>query len=125
MVRRVDSWLAILTWVVAGLFVVMLLVGPAVVAEDKGAPAGASAYVGGGGGGAPDGKQVFTSNCGSCHTLSKAGTSGTVGPNLDDAGVSAQQVQDTVLSGAGVMPSFKGKLSDAEIKAVAAYVSGP
>ncbi len=31
------------------------------------------------------GKQLFVSKCGSCHTLSHANTSGTVGPNLDDA----------------------------------------
>jgi mono/diheme cytochrome c family protein len=31
------------------------------------------------------GKQLFTSNCGSCHTLSHANTTGAVGPNLDDA----------------------------------------
>ena len=128
MLRRVDSWLAIATWIVAGLFVVMLLVGPEVVAEDKGAPAGASAYVGGSGGGggggsSVDAKQVFVSNCGSCHTLSKAGTNGNVGPNLDDASPSADTVQQIVSSGAGVMPSFKGKLSDAQIQALATYVS--
>src|SRR5215213_4189097 len=66
----------------------MLLAGPEVVAEDKGPPAGAAAYAGGGGG-APDGKQVFTANCGSCHTLEKAGTSGSVGPNLGHVGVAA------------------------------------
>lgn len=31
------------------------------------------------------GKQLFASNCGSCHTLAHANTTGTVGPNLDDA----------------------------------------
>lgn len=31
------------------------------------------------------GKQLFTAHCGSCHTLSHANTTGTIGPNLDDA----------------------------------------
>ena len=31
------------------------------------------------------GKQVFSQTCASCHTLAAAGTSGTIGPNLDDA----------------------------------------
>ncbi len=31
------------------------------------------------------GKQLFVAKCGACHTLSHAASSGTVGPNLDDA----------------------------------------
>jgi len=31
------------------------------------------------------GKALFQSKCGACHTLADAGTSGTIGPNLDDA----------------------------------------
>lgn len=31
------------------------------------------------------GKQLFVTKCGACHTLSHANTTGTVGPNLDDA----------------------------------------
>jgi mono/diheme cytochrome c family protein len=31
------------------------------------------------------GKQLFASKCGTCHTLSHAASTGTVGPNLDDA----------------------------------------
>src|SRR4051794_5650110 len=114
MLRRFDKWLALGTWILAGAFVLMLLAGPVIVAHDKGAPVGAAAYkVGGGGGGAgaADGKQVFTSNCGSCHTLSKAGTNGAVGPNLDNAGLDAAAVEAKVRSGGGVMPAFGGKLS--------------
>jgi mono/diheme cytochrome c family protein len=32
-----------------------------------------------------NGQTLFTQNCAACHTLAAAGTSGTVGPNLDDA----------------------------------------
>jgi plastocyanin len=31
------------------------------------------------------GKQLFVQKCGSCHVLSRAGTKGTTGPNLDEA----------------------------------------
>jgi plastocyanin len=31
------------------------------------------------------GKQQFVEKCGACHTLNRAGTTGTTGPNLDDA----------------------------------------
>jgi plastocyanin len=31
------------------------------------------------------GKQLFVQQCGSCHTLARAGTTGTTGPNLDQA----------------------------------------
>jgi cbb3-type cytochrome c oxidase subunit III len=37
------------------------------------------------GGDVSAGQKVFTKTCGSCHTLAAAGTSGTVGPNLDNA----------------------------------------
>lgn len=31
-----------------------------------------------------EGKELFVTNCGACHTLAKAGTDGIVGPDLDD-----------------------------------------
>ena len=74
-------------------------------------------------GDAAAGKVVFTTNCGGCHTLSDAGTSGSVGPNLDDAKPDAALVVDRATNGKGVMPPFKGTLSSQQIADVAAYVS--
>jgi mono/diheme cytochrome c family protein len=74
-------------------------------------------------GDAAAGKAVFTSNCGSCHTLADAGTTGAVGPNLDDLKPDAARVQHQVEVGGGPMPAFKGTLSDTDIANVAAYVS--
>jgi mono/diheme cytochrome c family protein len=37
------------------------------------------------------GRVLFTSKCGTCHTLAQAGSSGTVGPNLDDAFAAARE----------------------------------
>jgi mono/diheme cytochrome c family protein len=72
----------------------------------------------------PNGKQVFeTAGCATCHTLKDAGSKGTIGPNLDQLKPSQPTVQHQVEVGGGAMPAFKGKLSDAQIAAVAAYVS--
>jgi cbb3-type cytochrome c oxidase subunit III len=70
-----------------------------------------------------DGKAIFTANCGGCHTLADAGTTGTVGPNLDQSQPPKDLVVDRVTNGMGVMPPFKGTLTDAQIEAVADYVS--
>ncbi len=73
---------------------------------------------------AADGKAVFAKGgCGGCHALAAAGSSGNVGPNLDETKPSRQLVLDRVTNGMGVMPSFKGSLTEAERQAVAAYVS--
>jgi mono/diheme cytochrome c family protein len=69
------------------------------------------------------GKQVFVSNCGSCHTLGAAGTTGSVGPNLDQLKPNAARVRKQVVNGGPGMPSFGGRLSAAQIAAVAKYVA--
>jgi mono/diheme cytochrome c family protein len=75
-------------------------------------------------GDAAAGKQVFESaGCVACHTLEDAGSTGTVGPNLDDAKPPATLVVTRVTEGAGAMPSFKDKLTEQQIQDVAAYVS--
>jgi quinohemoprotein ethanol dehydrogenase len=71
------------------------------------------------------GMEVFTTNCGSCHTLAAAGTTGTTGPNLDQLAPSESIVEHQVINGGGGMPAF-GKekiLKPNEIKEVAEYVS--
>jgi mono/diheme cytochrome c family protein len=72
-----------------------------------------------------EGAEVFTSNCGSCHTLSAAGTSGEVGPDLDELEPDVATVEHQVVNGGGAMPAFgkEGILNAKEIKAVATYVS--
>jgi mono/diheme cytochrome c family protein len=71
------------------------------------------------------GKQVFLSSaaCGGCHTLADAGTSGNVGPNLDDAMPTYDKVLTQVTNGGGAMPPFKDSLTQQQIADVAAYVS--
>ena len=118
MLKNVDRVFAWLVWLAAGAIVVMLLVGPQVVAEDKAKVTYNVAP------GAIDGKTIFVARCGSCHTLGTAGTNGQVGPALDGISLDASQVQAIVRSGRGGMPAFGGQLSDAEIAAVAKLVAG-
>ena len=70
------------------------------------------------------GKALFTGSAGcfGCHTLSAAGSSGTIGPNLDQAKPDLARVLDRVTNGKGGMPSFKGKLTPQQIADVAAFV---
>ena len=70
------------------------------------------------------GKTVFTTTagCAGCHTLKAAGSTGTIGPNLDDKKPALSLIIDRVTNGKGVMPSFKGSLSSKQIADVAAFV---
>jgi cbb3-type cytochrome c oxidase subunit III len=70
-----------------------------------------------------DGKTIFQTECSSCHTLKAAGASGTVGPNLDQLKPKEAIIVHQVTNGGAIMPAFKGKLSPAQIQAVAKFVS--
>jgi cytochrome c oxidase subunit II len=98
---------------------------------------GGEEATGGGGGVAPDGKSLFTSvqpSCGSCHTLSDASATGTIGPNLDEVlkGKDAAAIQEAIEDpGAevtqgfqdGIMPTNYGDtLQPEEIKALTDYL---
>jgi outer membrane protein assembly factor BamB len=74
-------------------------------------------------GAAAAGAKIFGQDCASCHTLAAAHASGTVGPNLDQLHPAADVVARQVRNGGTVMPAFKGRLSDAQIQAVAQYVA--
>jgi mono/diheme cytochrome c family protein len=80
------------------------------------------------------GKVLFVSKCGSCHTLAHANTTGSVGPNLDDAfrqdrkdGIKTTSIQGLISywiqfpNSQGAMPAmlFKGQKAED----VAAYVA--
>jgi mono/diheme cytochrome c family protein len=80
------------------------------------------------------GKKLFASNCASCHTLSHANSTGTVGPNLDDAfrrdradGVKSTSIEGLVSywiqypNTQGAMPA--GLLRGQDAQNVAAYVA--
>ena len=75
-------------------------------------------------GDATAGKAVFESaGCTACHTLSAAGSTGTVGPNLDQAQPSFDLVVQRVTLGQGGMPSFQDQLQPQQIADVAEFVS--
>jgi cbb3-type cytochrome c oxidase subunit III len=74
------------------------------------------------GAGGNDPKLLFQSNCGSCHVLADAGTSGTIGPNLDQAKPTLQKAITQITNGGGGMPAFKGQLTEPQIRALAQYL---
>jgi outer membrane protein assembly factor BamB len=70
------------------------------------------------------GMKVFdTAGCATCHTLAAAGSTGTVGPNLDQLKPSDSAVVTQVTNGGGGMPAFGGTLSKTQIQSVALFVS--
>ncbi|WP_298209618.1 cytochrome c [Acidovorax sp.] len=72
------------------------------------------------------GKKLFTTAtpaCAICHTLKDAGAEGAVGPVLDELQPEASRVAKALRDGVGSMPSFKSSLTEAQIAALALYVS--
>jgi cytochrome c6 len=73
------------------------------------------------------GKRLFTQTavpaCAVCHTLAHAGSSGEIGPNLDELKPDASRVEKAVRNGIGQMPAFPA-LTEEQVKALAKYVAG-
>ena len=75
-------------------------------------------------GDAAKGKMIYASaGCGGCHTFTPAGSTGTVGPSLDDASIDFEGAVQQITNGGGGMPPFGDRLSDQEIADVAAFVT--
>ncbi len=75
------------------------------------------------------GGALFEQNCTSCHGMDGRGDRSMGAPNLTDAiwlyGGSTDRLTRTITRGPyGVMPAWNARLSEAEIRAVAAYVHG-
>ena len=72
-----------------------------------------------------NGRILFIERCGTCHTLAEAGTTATVGPNLDDLRPPQSLVLNAIAQGrargVGRMPAALLQGQDAQD--VAAYVS--
>jgi mono/diheme cytochrome c family protein len=69
------------------------------------------------------GRGIFDAEgCGGCHVLEEAGSSGTVGPNLDETQLTYDEAFAQIRDGGGGMPAFGEQLSDEELANVTAFV---
>ena len=70
------------------------------------------------------GEQIYAdSGCGSCHVFEAAGSTGTVGPNLDESDIDFEGAVEQIANGGGGMPAFKDQLEPQQIADVAAFVT--
>ena len=60
--------------------------------------------------------------CGVCHTLQAAGSTGTIGSNLDQLKPQMSQIIAAVTDGIGAMQAWDGILTYEEIEAVSYFV---
>jgi mono/diheme cytochrome c family protein len=113
-------------------FTASLFLGAAVIAAsafafdegNAGETPAQPAFGAAGGGTSNQGAQLFSSTCGSCHTLKAGNTEGTVGPNLDDVKPTTDAVLSAIQNGglgSGTMPP--GLLQGTEAQQVADFVS--
>lgn len=69
------------------------------------------------------GRDLFnTWSCSACHTLADAGSSGSVGPDLDNPDLTRDAIVSRITNGSGPMPSFGGQISAADIGKLADYI---
>jgi len=72
----------------------------------------------------PGGQALFQANCARCHGADGKGIQSIGTPNFASVGVDQGRVASTIRSGRpNKMPSFTGRLSDAEITSISQYVA--
>jgi cytochrome c oxidase subunit II len=103
--------------------------------SSAGGDSGGGGASSGGGDAAALGRETFISNCGSCHTLADAGTSGSAGPDLTTAlrGQSEDEIREDIVDPdkrveegyqPGVMPgNFSQTLSSEQIDGLVTYLA--
>lgn len=72
------------------------------------------------------GRALFRANCAACHTLADAGAHGTKAggeSNFDEIRPNSSSVANFLEHRFGAMPLFRGRLSQAQIHALARYVA--
>jgi sulfite dehydrogenase len=73
------------------------------------------------------GRQLFSSAatppCSICHTLKDASATGEIGPSLDQLRPDRDRVAKALRNGLGAMPSYRERLTEDQIEALATYVS--
>jgi cytochrome c oxidase subunit 1 len=121
-----ETVLVSLGFTVSLLLAAAVLAGSALALNNKNAgESPAKPALGAAGGGSGNiGAQLFSSRCGSCHTLKAANTNGTVGPNLDQLKPDTAQVLDAIEqggAGSGTMP--KGIVNGEQARRVAEFVA--
>jgi mono/diheme cytochrome c family protein len=72
------------------------------------------------------GRHIFiTAGCGGCHTLAAAHAHGHIGPDFDTSEqLNREQIRSELTHGDGVMPSFRDRLTPAQMQAVTEFVYG-
>jgi cytochrome c6 len=116
--RRRAGWLSVVLLFVVGLVAMVALAASS--SRTAGDPA--------------RGRHVFvTSGCGSCHTFLAARSRGAIGSDFDrslkaDAKAAGKSlatfVRERIVSGAGIMPAFGGKLTAQELDDLVAFIVG-
>jgi mono/diheme cytochrome c family protein len=70
-----------------------------------------------------NGKKVFVSTgCGACHRMKAAGTTGTLGPNLDKSKLSRTATENVITAGKNAMPPYRKTLTAKQIDDVSEFV---